>query len=298
MHASRDLYLHLLAAPWLRVLAIFVSVFLVTNALFALGYVAGTDSIENARPGSFVDAFFFSVQTMATIGYGKLAPRTLYANVLVTVEVLIGVVGLAIATGLAFAKFSRPTARVLFSGRVVIAPHEGVPSLMFRMANARGNNIVEAQLHVVLAREETTREGEAMRRFHDLRLLRPQTALFTLSWTAIHPITDGSPLAGATPEDLERHECVRGSRRGCELAVADRRHRLDAEEERIRERPRPRVLDAPRERDVRERENRVRPQERGGKQPEEAWPRRREQLVVEVVGEPSHARRSRVRRPW
>jgi len=203
MHASRDLYLHLLAAPWLRVLAIFASVFLVTNALFALGYVAGTDSIENARPGSFVDAFFFSVQTMATIGYGKLAPRTLYANVLVTVEVLIGVVGLAIATGLAFAKFSRPTARVLFSRRAVIAPHEGVPSLMLRMANARGNNIVEAQLHVVLAREETTREGEAMRRFHDLRLLRPQTALFTLSWTAIHPITDGSPLAGATPEDLE-----------------------------------------------------------------------------------------------
>jgi inward rectifier potassium channel len=105
-------------------------------------------------------------------------------------------------TGLMFAKFSRPTARVLFSRRAVVAPHDGVLSLMFRMANERGNNIVHAELHVVLAREETTVEGDRMRRFHDLVLLRPQSALFTFSWTAIHPITEASPFHGATPAAL------------------------------------------------------------------------------------------------
>jgi inward rectifier potassium channel len=109
-------------------------------------------------------------------------------------------------TGLVFAKFSRPTARVLFSRRAVIAPHERVPSLMFRMANERNNTIVEAQIHVVLVRNETTAEGELMRRFHDLEMSRRQTALFVLSWTAIHPITPTSPLHGATPESLAAAE--------------------------------------------------------------------------------------------
>jgi inward rectifier potassium channel len=198
-----DLYHRLVSSSWPRLLALVVVAFVAVNTFFALGYLLGGDAIENARPGSFADAFFFSVQTMATIGYGKLAPRTLYANVLVTVEVLMGLMGLAMVTGLTFAKFSRPTARVRFTQHAVIVTHDGVPSLMFRMANARGNNIVEAQVHVVLARNETTIEGEQMRRFHDLDLSRRQSALFTLSWTAIHPITGASPLHGITPAALE-----------------------------------------------------------------------------------------------
>jgi len=197
-----DLYHHLLSASWPRLLATMALLYLASNALFALVYLAQPGSIENARPESFVDAFFFSVQTMATIGYGKLVPRTVLANVLVTAEALFGLLAVAMATGLMFAKFSRPTARVLFSRRAVIAPHDGVPCLMFRMANARGNNVAHAQLDVVLAREETTLEGDRMRRFHDLTLLRPRSTLFALSWTAIHPITERSPLRGATSDSL------------------------------------------------------------------------------------------------
>ncbi len=197
-----DLYHHLLSASWPRLLATMALLYLASNALFALVYLAQPGSIENARPESFVDAFFFSVQTMATIGYGKLVPRTVLANVLVTAEALFGLLAVAMATGLMFAKFSRPTARVLFSCRAVIAPHDGVPCLMFRMANARGNNVAHAQLDVVLAREETTLEGDRMRRFHDLTLLRPRSTLFALSWTAIHPITERSPLRGATSDSL------------------------------------------------------------------------------------------------
>jgi inward rectifier potassium channel len=199
----RDLYHHLLIAPWPRLFGLLTALYLTANALFALAYLATPDSIANARPGSFVDAFFFSVQTMATIGYGQMVPRTLWANVLVTIEALFGLLGVAMVTGLMFAKFSRPTARVLFSRRAIVAPLDGTTSLMFRMANARGNTIVEAQVHVVLVRNEVTAEGQPMRRFHDLELARRQTALFALSWTAIHPITERSPLRGATPAMLD-----------------------------------------------------------------------------------------------
>jgi inward rectifier potassium channel len=200
--ALGDLYHLLVDSPWPRLLGIIATLFLIVNALFALAYLAGGDVIENARPGSFTDAFFFSVQTMGTIGYGRLAPGTVWSNLLVTVEVITGVLGLAMVTGLVFAKFSRPTARVVFSQRAVVTPHDGVPSLMFRMANARGNRIVEAQVRAVLARDETTAEGETMRRFHDLALVRDRNPLFALTWTAIHPITATSPLFGATPEGL------------------------------------------------------------------------------------------------
>ena len=197
-----DLYHFLLTSSWPRLLALLAAVYGTANAVFAVGYLLEPDALENARPGSFADAFFFSVQTMATIGYGRMVPRTLLANVLVTLETLTGLLGLAMVTGLVFAKFSRPTARVVFSQRAVVTPHDGVPSLMFRMANARGNRIVEARVRAVLARDETTAEGETMRRFHDLALVRDRNPLFALTWTAIHPITATSPLFGATPEGL------------------------------------------------------------------------------------------------
>lgn len=201
-----DLYHLLLASSWPRILALFVGSYATANAFFALLYVLGGDCIAGARPGSFADAFFFSVQTMATIGYGKMVPSTLWSNALVTVESFIGLSGLALATGLIFAKFSRPTARVLFSRVAVMTTRDGVPCLMFRMANQRGNQIVEAHAHVVLARNEVTIEGEAVRRLYDLHLTRGQNVLFALSWTAVHPITELSPLYGATPASLEIDE--------------------------------------------------------------------------------------------
>lgn len=201
-----DLYHFLLVSSWSRLLLLLGLAYVGSNCLFALAYLLAGDSIQGGRPGSFADAFFFSVQTMATIGYGHMVPRTLWANILVAVESLVSLLGLAVVTGLTFAKFSRPTARVLFSRVSVIAPWDGVPSLIFRMANQRGNHIAEARVHVVLARNETTAEGDVFRRLHDLQLVRDETALFALTWTAIHPISDISPLNHATRESLAESE--------------------------------------------------------------------------------------------
>lgn len=197
-----DLYHFLLVSSWPRLLAILVGLYLASNALFACAYLLGDQPIVNARPGSFADAFFFSIETMSTIGYGVLAPRTPYANVLMAAEAFVGLLGLAMVTGMIFAKFSRPTARVLFSRVAVMTRRDGVPCLMFRMANRRGNQIVEARVHVVLALTETTAEGEIIRALHDLAMAREQNALFALSWTAIHPITEQSPLFRVTRESL------------------------------------------------------------------------------------------------
>jgi inward rectifier potassium channel len=202
----RDVYHSLLTTTWLQFFGIVLVAYLGANLLFAAGYLAIGDGIEEARPGSFADAFFFSVQTMATIGYGKMAPRGLVANLLVTVEALIGLLGLALVTGLVFAKFSRPTARVIFSRDVVITRFDGVPSLLVRMANERGNQIAEAQAHLVLLRTERTPEGEEVRRVHDLRLRRSQSAFFAFTWLVVHPITPESPLFGETAESLARKD--------------------------------------------------------------------------------------------
>ncbi|HVN83839.1 MAG TPA: ion channel [Candidatus Binatia bacterium] len=201
-----DLYHFLLTVSWTRLLLILATLYVAINSLFALGYLLQPGDIENASPGSFADAFFFSVQTMATIGYGKLAPHTAFANELVAIESLVGLLGIAMVTGIAFAKFSRPTSRVLFSRVAVMTRRDGVPCLMFRVANRRGNQIVEARVHVVLALTETTLEGEVIRRLHDLALHRDQNALFVLSWTVIHPITETSPLFRATADWLTARE--------------------------------------------------------------------------------------------
>lgn len=197
-----DAYHTLLTMPWWRFFALVFAGYLAINALFAFGYHALGDAIENAD-GTFADDFFFSVQTLATIGYGKMAPRTLEANLLVTTEALLGMMGLAVTTGLVFARFSRPTSRVLFSRVAVIGPYEGVPSLQFRMANARGNRIVEARLKLTLVRDEVTAEGSQVRRLRDLKLIRSEHAAFALTWTAVHPIDEASPLRGQTAVELE-----------------------------------------------------------------------------------------------
>ncbi len=197
-----DLYFYLTTVSWPKLLLIIVGLFGFINCLFAIGYMID-GGVANARPGSFADAFFFSVQTMATIGYGVMAPHSFVSNMMVSVEALSGLTSLAVVTGLIFARFSRPTARVRFSRVVAISPRDGVPSLMFRTVNQRSNRIVEAQIHAVFSRWETTREGESMRRFYDLHLARARNALFSLSWTVIHPIVEDSPLFGETAASLK-----------------------------------------------------------------------------------------------
>jgi inward rectifier potassium channel len=200
----RDVYHLLIATTWPRFLGLLVAGYASMNGLFALVYSSAPGAIAHAQPGSFADAFFFSVQTLATIGYGSMYPATTLANVLVSVESTVGVLALPIVTGLVYAKFARPTARVMFSNHALITTRDGVKSLVFRMANARRDQIVEAHARVVLVRTETTAEGENLRRLHDLALVRSETPVFALSWAVVHPITSTSPLAGATPALLDQ----------------------------------------------------------------------------------------------
>jgi inward rectifier potassium channel len=198
----QDLYFSLLTSSWTRLFALAVVLYTATNTAFAVAY-SEFGGIEGAHQGSFRDGFFFSVQTMSTIGYGGMVPKSLAANLLVTLEAFIGLVGFAMATGMMFAKFARPTARVLFSRFALIGPQNGVVCLQFRMANERRNNqILEAQLRATLYRSETTKEGALLRRMIDLPLLRDRMGMFSLSWLAFHPIVEGSPLYGATAQSL------------------------------------------------------------------------------------------------
>ena len=201
LHFS-DLYHWLLTLSWPGFFSLICLLYVITNSLFALAYLAGGDCIANAQPGSFKDAFYFSVQTMATIGYGAMYPRTDYANIMVTIQALFGLWGVAMVTGLAFARFSRPTARVIFSRVAVIAPFNGVPTLIYRTGNQRFNQILEAQQRATLIRDEVTAEGEFMRRFYDLQLVRSQSPIFALSWTVMHAIDESSPLYQVTAKDL------------------------------------------------------------------------------------------------
>jgi inward rectifier potassium channel len=197
-----DTYHYLIRASWPALFGVILATFIVINCLFAIGYLID-GGIENAHRGSFADAFFFSVQTMATIGYGKMAPVTTGANILVSFEALFGLLALALVTGLVFAKFSRPSSGVRFSRCAVISDYEGVTSLMFRMANARADEIVDAQIQVTLTRTEVTREGQTMLRVRDLKLVRDRNPMFGLTWTAIHPITEASPFYTIKAEDLK-----------------------------------------------------------------------------------------------
>ncbi len=188
----KDIYHLVLRAPWWAFFSGMAALFFGTNALFAAAYELSPGCIDHVT--SYEDAFYFSVQTLGTIGYGGMSPATRYGHMVVSVEAFSGLIMTAMFTGLTFAKFARPTARVLFSKVAVIQNRDGVPHLMFRMANFRANNVVEATLRVSLMVVERTREGDTMRRAVDIPLLRPSTALFFLSWTAMHKIDESSPF--------------------------------------------------------------------------------------------------------
>ena len=197
-----DLYHWLLVINWWKFLILFSLFYFAINIIFALAYLTTRGGIANARPDSFSDAFFFSVQSLSTIGYGAMYPQTIYAEILVTFEVLVGLILVAMATGLMFARFAQPRARVLFSKVAVISPFNRVPTLMFRVANQRDNRIIEARIQVSFLANEVSLEGIELRRFYNLPLLRSESPSFALSWLVMHPIDESSPLWGDTPETL------------------------------------------------------------------------------------------------
>jgi inward rectifier potassium channel len=212
LHPLRDLYHALLRLSWTLTFVAVIAAFLAGNALFACGYLV-TGGLANAHAGSFLDAFFFSVQTMGTIGYGTVYPASTAANLLVTLESIVGLTLTALLTGLLFAKFSRSTARVVFSHEAVIGPLDGVPTLSFRLGNERGNQIVDAQIRVVLTRSERVQEGAKTSTFYrmlDLPLTRDRSPSLRRSWSVMHRIDPGSPLHGATAATLAEQEAEIG----------------------------------------------------------------------------------------
>jgi inward rectifier potassium channel len=195
----KDVYHYLLRTSWTVVIGWAVLLFMTLNLMFGTGYFL-LGGVTNAH--DFTDCFFFSVQTLATIGYGTMYPQSVPAELLMTVEALAGLLMSAMMTGLAFAKFSRPRARVLWSKICVVSDRDGVPTMMFRVANERMNHIVEANIRVAVLRSEVTQEGERLRKVVDLPLQRSSTPSFILSWTVMHPIVPGSPLYGMTGETM------------------------------------------------------------------------------------------------
>ena len=195
-----DVYHAVLTAPWWAFFAGVAAIFAAANTVFALLYMSDPRGIDHAR--GFWDFFLFSVQTIGSANYTVMFPKTIYANVVVSIEAFFGILNLALITGVVFARFSRPFARILFSRVAVIAPFNGVPTLMFRAANQRGNQILNAEVTVSLARQMTTTEGIVMRRFEELKLVRSRSPLFALSWTVMHPIDESSPLHGADIDSL------------------------------------------------------------------------------------------------
>jgi inward rectifier potassium channel len=196
-----DPYYFVLSMRWSTFLAVVLAVFLATNLMFATLYWAVPGSVSNARAGAFGDAFFFSIETLATVGYGVMTPATLYGHIVASAEIFGGMFLTALTTGAFFARFARPSARMVFSETAVVAPYGGGQALMVRVASRRLQGISEASARLNYYRNEAFGEGR-FRRFDELKLVRSSIPVLTLSWTVIHIIDEESPLFGMTDERM------------------------------------------------------------------------------------------------
>ena len=201
---ATDAYHFLRSASWTAILVLFAAVFVGTNLLFATVLWLGHANVSNVH--GFLDYFWFSVQSLATIGYGVLAPEDTLSNTVVAIESFLGFAFTALTTGVFFARFSTPSARVMFSNVAIIGESDGQRVLMFRLANARTTAIVEASIHVYLTRDEILKSGERTRRIYELPLRTPVQPSFALSWTVYHTIDEASPLHGFKEGDLKPNQ--------------------------------------------------------------------------------------------
>ena len=197
----RDTYHWLLTLSWPKFSAFILVSYLAVNLAFSIIYYAGSPCINGMQ--TFADAFFFSVETLATVGYGHFYPDTLYGHIVSTLEIMVGMFGLAVVTGLIFVRFSRPTARLLFSDKLVVCPFDGQPALTMRVANLRHHAMAEAEFRLMLIRTEAVKEDPGMRRFYTLRLQYDRLINFPTAVTLRHIIDEKSPLHGCTAEDLQ-----------------------------------------------------------------------------------------------
>jgi inward rectifier potassium channel len=199
----QDLYHLFMTLSWPRLFASYAGFFALFNLAFAAVYQLQPASIANLSPAGYWGRFFFSVETLATVGYGDMHPQTVYAHLVASVEIFTGLMSLALITGMMFARFSRPTARILFARLGVVRPFDGKQTLMLRAANERQNVIMEATAQLRLIRDEQTSEGYRFRRIYDLPLRRSEQPVFLYGWSLLHVIDESSPLAGATAESLQ-----------------------------------------------------------------------------------------------
>jgi inward rectifier potassium channel len=203
-----DLYHRSMTVYWPVFFGGAALIFVLLNAGFAVLYLLGDQPVANVPPKSLLDLFYFSIETLATVGYGDMHPQTEYGHFIATVEIFTGMCFLAVLTGLVFARFSRPRARFVFADYPVVASRGGDPTLMVRLANARHNTISRATARLWLIRAERTVEGDQLRRFYELKLDRGEHPMFVLSWTLFHTIDKDSPLYGTTPAELEQSDAM------------------------------------------------------------------------------------------
>ena len=207
---SLNLYQALLSVSWLQFNLILVGLYLLINVLFAgLYFLCGADALTGLQGmppwQRFLEAFFFSAHTLTTVGFGHIAPQNLAANLLVVVEAFIGLSGFAVAAALLFARFSRPTAKILFSNKAVIGPYHGANSFSFRIANGSPNELIEVEVRILLCM--TRSRGEVRtRQFHDLSLERHKISFFPMEWTVAHPVSEKSPLFTVSPQELRKRD--------------------------------------------------------------------------------------------
>jgi inward rectifier potassium channel len=203
---DHSFYQFLVTIPWIQFHAIILFTYVAVNAMFAALYLlVGIDNLQGADGStpvrSFLSAFFFSVHTFTTVGYGTIAPRGIEANIITAIEAITGLMGLALATGLLFGRFSKPTANIGFSSNAIIAPYRNITSLQFRIVNRRKVNLLEMEANVLLMIVDKS-GPVAIRKYHQLPLERKSVYFFPLPWTIVHPIDNESPLWNKTPEDL------------------------------------------------------------------------------------------------
>lgn len=193
-----------MTARWPVFFASIGGAFLFANLFFTVLYSLGADPIANLNPSRTLGLFFFSVETLATVGYGDMHPHTLYGHIVATIEIFFGLISIALITGLIFARFSRPRALIMTARHPVINSFEGKQTLTIRAANARQNVIVDASAKLRMIRNEVTPEGLEIRRLHDLKLLRDQHPIFSLGWNIMHVIDESSPLYGQDEASLKQ----------------------------------------------------------------------------------------------
>ena len=207
--SSLNLYHALLTMPWSHFLAFVVAGYVLLNLGFGLAYTLCpgglTDAVNTGIASRFWQGFFFSVHTFGTIGYGNVSPVGWLANTFVTIESLLSLLCVALATGILFARFSRPTAKIVFSENALIAPYQEGQGLMFRLANGRRNELIEVSATVIYAQFETI-DGKPARKFYQLTLERPKVTFLSLSWTIVHPINEESPLWQLTDDEARARQ--------------------------------------------------------------------------------------------